>query len=233
MTNTLTVGKDVTLKYDTKRRHAELYSDNGTLWPDWTRYIKTDKLWIKSIHVAEGTVFLPEDSSYCFCGLTELRTLDLSNFDTSGVINMHNMFYNCPNLIDLNLSGFDTSNVTNMHEMFGRCLGLKHLDLRNFNTSNVIDMSWMFCNCTNLTELDLSSFDTSRVTDMKSMFEGCGRLTSLDLRGFNTSKVTFMTKMFAECGNMRQIVMNPIVNKETGTCEIFQDCNAEVIWEGR
>ena len=41
-----------------------------------------------------------------------INYLDLSNFNTSKVINMHSMFELCTNLTSLDLSNFDTSNVT-------------------------------------------------------------------------------------------------------------------------
>ena len=37
--------------------------------------------------------------------------LDLSNFDTSKVINTSQMFQNCSGLEELNISSFNTSNV--------------------------------------------------------------------------------------------------------------------------
>lgn len=48
-------------------------------------------------------------------------------------------FYNI-NCLSLDLSNFDTSNVTNMNNMFICCKYLTSLDLSNFDTSNVINM---------------------------------------------------------------------------------------------
>ena len=53
------------------------------------------------------------------CG--ELRSLDLSNFNTSSVTNMEKMFYGCDELNSLDLSHFNISSVTNMEKMFGNC----------------------------------------------------------------------------------------------------------------
>ena len=49
-----------------------------------------------------------------------LLVVDLSNFDTSNVTNMSNMFYGCRDLSSLNLSKFDTSKVTDMTTCFER-----------------------------------------------------------------------------------------------------------------
>ena len=53
-----------------------------------------------------------------FYGCSSLTSLDLSNFNTSNVIDMNNMFYGCSSLTSLDLSNFDTSNVLFMNYMF-------------------------------------------------------------------------------------------------------------------
>ena len=74
------------------------------------------------------------------------------------------------NILDLDLSNFDTSKVTDMHGMFFNMFYLTTLNLSNFDTSNVMDMNSMFYSVGNLSKLDLSNFDTSKVTDMHDMF---------------------------------------------------------------
>ena len=144
--------------------------------------------------------------------------IDVSNFDTSYVIDMNYMFANSNatiitglNVFDTNkvtdmshmfsrsqsekidVSGFDTSNVTKMRSMFYNTQATS-LDVSNFDTSKVTDMAYMFYNSKAIS-LDLSSFDTSKVTNMNSMFYGV-KVSELDLSSFNTSKVTNMSMMF-------------------------------------
>jgi len=57
------------------------------------------------------------------------------------------MFRGCSSLKELNLNDFNTSNVVNMHEMFFECSSLKKLNLNNFNTNKVIKMTCMFSGC--------------------------------------------------------------------------------------
>ena len=110
--------------------------------------------------------------------------------------NSSGMFAFMSNLATLNLSNFDTSKVTNMHAMFYGMTKLAALDLSNFNTSQVQDMSSMFSGVFNLiTTLNLSSFDTSKVRYMTSMFSGMPNLTTLDISNFNTSQVINMSYM--------------------------------------
>ena len=49
-----------------------------------------------------------------FRNCESLKSLDLSNFDTSQVTDMNNMFQNCYTLTSLNITNFDNSKVTNL-----------------------------------------------------------------------------------------------------------------------
>ena len=137
-----------------------------------------------------------------FVNMHNLTSLDLSNFDTSQVTDMGDMFFYASSLTNLNLSNFNTSKVTNMGSMFNNASSLTSLNLSNFDTSKVADMSAMFYNMSNLTSLNLSNFNTSKVTDMHSMFSSMSSLTSLNLSNFDTSKVTDMRAMFAGLPNL-------------------------------
>ena len=181
---------------------------------------------------SNNTIYANLSSLGLFSNLTNVTSIDLSNMDTSGVINMFNMFSdntsltnitfgdnfntanvinmsgmfrNCTILKTIDLSSFDTSNATIMVNMFRDCQGLQNLDLKSFNTSNVTSMLGMFYNCSSLTSLDLSNFNTSNVERMETMFYNCNSLTSLDLSNFDTSKVTDMTYMFNRCKSLTSI----------------------------
>lgn len=71
---------------------------------------------------ANNGVYAPPNSSELFKDFQYLDRLDLSNFDTSKVTNMNNMFYrigHSSTSLNLNLGNkFDTSKVTNMNNMF-------------------------------------------------------------------------------------------------------------------
>ena len=125
--------------------------------------------------------------------------LNISNFDTSYVVNMQGTFSYSATLRELNLSNFDTSRVTDMSNMFSYCTSLQELDLTSFDTSNVADMRNMFIQNVELEKLDVSSFDTSSVKNMENMFYGCCRLEKLDVSGFNTRHVMDMSNMFYSC----------------------------------
>ena len=141
-------------------------------------------------------VYLNRDARSMFYWISNLTSLDLSNFDTSKVTNMQGMFEHMSNLTTLNLSNFNTSKVTDMNSMFHDMFKLTSLDLSNFDTSKVTIMSGMFKGMSNLTSLNISNFNTSNVTDMSLMFAETHKLKTLNLGRMNTSRVTSMEKMF-------------------------------------
>lgn len=160
-----------------------------------------------------------------FYQCSNLTSIDLTNVNTSNVTNMSYMFAYLGDIESLDVSNFDTSNVTNMYQMFKYCQNLYSLDLSNFDTSKVTNMSEMFYSNMKMRSLDVSNFNVSNVTDMSNMFASCERLTSLDLSSFNTSKVTNMSKMFQYC---RDLVTLNLSNLDTSNVTnmdyIFREC---------
>ena len=146
--------------------------------------------------------------------IKNILEIDLSNFDTSEVTNMSNMFYGMSNLTTLNVSHFNTSKVTDMSLMFHDVRNLTSLNLSNFDTSKVTDMHNMFYGMSNLTTLNLSNFDTSKVTSMGLMFYGMSNVTALDLSNFDTSKVTNMGNMFSSMTNLTSLNLSSFNTSE-------------------
>ena len=169
---------------------------------------------INYLHYKEDsslTPIIPLNTTSCykmFYDCCTLIQLDLSNFDTSNVVNMYCMFSDCKSLTQIDLSNFDTSKVINMHGMFYHCKVLIQLDLSHFDTSKVTTMYYMFCRCEALTQLDISSFNTSQVTNMCYMFSYCSNLALLDLSSFNTNKVNDIEEMFYDCKKLITIYIS-------------------------
>ncbi len=133
---------------------------------------------------------------------TNVSSVDLSNFNTSSVINMRNMFHNSKPTEIKGLDKIDTSNVTDMGYIFASTIAT-NINVSNFNTSKVTNMDHMFYN-SKTTVIDVSKFDTSNVTNMKYMFSN-SQATTIDVSKFNTSKVTNMRCMF---GSTKAPVLN-------------------------
>ena len=182
--------------------------------------------WIKSVKQLPAFTFTGKNTSYhfsCFKG----GSIDLSNFNTSNVTDMHYMFSDCSSLTSLDLSSFNTSNVTNMTSLFRRCSSLTSLDLSSFNTTNVTNMASMFNSCSSLTSLDVNSFNTSKVTDIGGMFYGCSSLISLDVSNFDTTNITDMASMFQNCSSLTNIDLS---NFDTANVKnmyaMFSNCSS-------
>lgn len=135
-------------------------------------------------------------------------SINLSSFNTSNTTTMANMFKDAKKLTSLNLSNFDTSKVTTMESMFEGCRSISNLNLASFNTANVTNMSQMFMDMDSLNTINLASFNTSRVTLMYKMFfmtSANPPITQLDLSSFNTSNVTNMERMFVGLANLQNL----------------------------
>ena len=174
--------------------------------------------------------------SYAFTGYSKLiyipKTLLVATENTSNSITQ--MFNGCYSLEEVDLSNFITSNVTNMSQMFGNCGALKTITgLTGFNTSKVTKMNSMFSGCHSLKTIDLSSFDTKKVTNFSQMFSDCPELTHIDF-GDNFSLVgitggnTNVSNMFTGVSKLDDTTLNkiltilPTATNFTGTKTIKQ-----------
>ena len=135
----------------------------------------------------------------------ELEYLDLSNFNTSNVITMGDMFNKCHKLKEIKgINKLITNQVIDMKRMFHECYELKFLDLSNFDTSKVTNMEGMFKKCHKLKEIKgLNSFVTNKVNNMRGMFQECGELEYLDLSNFDTKNVEDIKDIFSECLSLK------------------------------
>lgn len=178
---------------------------------------------IKGIEDIDTSNIIDMREMFFNCG--NLKSLDLSKWNTSRVRDMKEMFYNCSNLETLNVTGWDTSKVTDMSSMFMNCSVLKYVDVSGWNTSNVRKMYYMFRNCNCITGLDVSKWNTSKVTNMKYMFNFCERILELDTKNWDTSKVRDMSGMFRCCYNLNKIdVSNWDTSNVYNMSDMFYSC---------
>ena len=152
---------------------------------------------IKSLDLSRWNTSNVTDMSGMFACMESLEYLNISTWNTSNVIDMSWMFEDVRLIKKLDIKNFDTSKVTDMSGMFSDMESLTSFDLSNFDTSNVTDMSDMFVCMRNLEYLNVSTWNTSNVTDMSWMFFGNSNLTNLNIGNFDTSNVTDMSWMFA------------------------------------
>ena len=127
----------------------------------------------------------------------------------------------CSSLTSLNLSNFDTSKVTHMNNMFNDCSSLTSIDLSNFDTSKVEWMNTMFLSCSKLTSLNLSKFNTSIITTIHRMFDDCTNLGYINIINFNENKLAYYFDIFKDVPD--NIVL--CLNKDNIQNKIYEQIN--------
>ena len=184
-------------------------------------YIKDNTVYISS----NKTIYANPESDYFMNNFENIKEVDISNLDTSKVVNMKYAFNGCSSLKKINTDKLDTSNLENMSSIFANCTSLESVDLSKLNTKNVTDMSDMFFKCSNLKSIDLSNFDTSNVENMSYMFGDCNGLTEINLNDLNTRKVTSMMAMFTNCKNLNEIDLTDLdTDNVENTSYMFSGC---------
>lgn len=169
----------------------------------------------------KGKLHLPINASTCSFMFVDINVLeiDLTEFDTTNVVNMDYMFLKADlgdsfslgsitnvqaNTTDRNILTLNTEGVTSMSGMFKDCK-VKYLDLSILRTHNVTDFSDMFYNCDSLIDLNVDGFDTSNAEDFNGMFHGCHKLTQLNVKHFNVNSVLHMSYLFSGCRRLKVI----------------------------
>ena len=88
-------------------------------------------------------------------------------FDTSEATNMDYMFSNDSNIKTLDLSGWDTRNVYRTYMMFRGCTKLETLDLSGWDLSKTYDHLFMFDECSALRTIYLRGCNQKTVDVIK------------------------------------------------------------------
>ena len=110
------------------------------------------------------------------------------------------MFRGCSNLKKIDVSNWDVSSVENMAFMFDECSELKSIDVSNWNTKNLQVTKYMFYKCKKLQQIDISNWDVSNIINMDRMFMFCknlsnvGNIDNFDSK-FKSSRIQ-ISKMF-------------------------------------
>ena len=98
---------------------------------------------------------------------------------TNSLLYCNDMFTGC-NVTEINLSNMDTSNVIDMCGMFSQCYVSK-IDISSFSSENLISSDSifnMFSASSNLQEIYVNdSFDLSHLEPFQQMFKGCKNLS--------------------------------------------------------
>ena len=126
-----------------------------------------------------------------------LETLDLSMFKTENVVDMTYMCSDDQNLKSVDITGFNTSNVNEAEAMFRSCPSLTEIKGLNSLTFEKLTNAYsMFYGCSSLTSIDLSSFAPKNSFGCNCMFYHCSSLKKLNLSSLDFSKISSSGDMF-------------------------------------
>lgn len=169
----------------------------------------------------KGKLHLPINASTCSFMFVDINVpkIDLTEFDTTNVVDMDYMFLEA-NLGDsLSLVSSTSTQINNTESSSTKAnLGdsFSLVSSTNaqantpdqntliLNTEGVTTMSGMFKDC-KVKHLDLRNLRTNNVTDFSNMFCSCNDLIDLNVDGFDTSQAKDFHGMFQGCIKLTQL----------------------------
>ncbi len=180
-------------------------------------YVDSDNNGLYELYIGQKDGVIAGTSiEYAFADYSNVSYIDLTDFDTSNVVNMTGLFSNSGTNVSsfqiIGLKYFDTTNVTNMSLMFNSTGSSATTwsigDLSNWNVSNVNSMSNMFASsgssATNWSIGNIGRWDVSKVRSFYFMFSGAAynasRFDLGNLNNWNVSSATAMGSMFHNAG---------------------------------
>ncbi len=143
-----------------------------------------------------------------FDTFSKLKFVNLSNANTSKVVDMERMFYYNEKLENLDLTGIDTSNVTDMQYMFDGCKSISSLNLSNLNTSKVTTMYNTFRGMSNLEEINISGWGGNNLSEIAGMLSSNDKLKTIIMDEFNFGTVSISNSPFSNSSSIEKISLN-------------------------
>ena len=160
-----------------------------------------------------------------FEGLSNIKDIDLSNFDFSSVSTMKSMLKDCTNIKSIQFGNIDTTSVNNMESLFQNCYSLTSIDLSKFQTSSVTTFAAMFSNLKAIKAIDASTFKGTNALNMYDMFGYCDNLISVNLANFDTPKVECMQGVFYSSNKIKYINLQHFDDTSTDNIAYFFSSN--------
>ena len=142
------------------------------------------------------------------------------------------IFYKCTEITEIDMTNFDTSLVTDMSEMFSMCYSLNSINVENLNTAKVETFRYMFYNCTNLTSINLESFTNPSATSLYRMFYRCINLEYINIKNFEEKKNTNINGMFYNIAINAVICLSSCPPPTNFTISFMNSTVVTVSWEG-
>ena len=175
--------------------------------------------------------------AYMFYRCVSLTSLDVSTWDTSGVVDMQAMFYDTRGLTSaiVGLNSFDTSNVTNFNFVMGQEAlsnggpfgGGFTYNLSNWRLTSATNVTSMFKNNRMISSLNVSNWNVGSVTNFDSMFETLDYCVTISgLHTWDVSSGVNFTQMFQNHKiNTNIDVSGWNMSSATNVTQMLNDCD--------
>ena len=175
--------------------------------------------------------------AYMFYRCVSLTSLDVSTWDTSGVVDMQAMFYDTRGLTSaiVGLNSFDTSNVTNFNFVMGQESlsnggpfgGGFVYNLSNWRLTSATNVTEMFKNNRMISSINVSNWDVGSVTNFDSMFETLDYCSIISgLHTWDVSSGLNFTQMFQNHKvNTNIDVSGWNMSSATNVTQMLYDCD--------
>jgi|GEM_PF-1621090 len=172
------------------------------------------------IIAANGNINAPIDSHYLFAELSNLRTIDFTNFATKNIRNMNAMFFNDTSLLELDLTSFDLQDNRHYSSMCQNCSSLKSIKF-NDTVTKVYGVDGMLYGCSSLEIVDLTNFDVTG-DKLAYVFGESSKLKNINISTWNPTNVKNMNYMFRNLKNIEYIDMSSLnVNSTVSFTDTF------------
>ena len=194
----------------------------------------------------KGKLHLPINASTCSFMFVDINVpeIDLTEFNTTNVVNMDYMFLKADLGDRFNLGSSTNAQINSIKSSTSE-ITIRDEDVRlspggstntqtntsnqttlSLNTEGVISMSGMFKDC-KVKHLDLSSLRTRNVIDFSDMFCNCNDLIDLNIDGFDTSNAEDLCGMFQDCIKLTQLnVQHFNVDNVLSMSYLFSRCRS-------
>ncbi|WP_297205368.1 BspA family leucine-rich repeat surface protein [uncultured Brachyspira sp.] len=138
---------------------------------------------------------------YALLDLLKDENINLSEIDTSSMIDMSYLFQDSKRKNFDGIETWDVSNVVNMESMFEGAINFDSA-LDKWNVSNVKDMSLMFCFTKSFNQ-PLNNWNVSNVTSISQIFHYASSFNH-PLDNWDVSNVEYMNAIFYEAESFNQ-----------------------------
>ena len=153
---------------------------------------------------------------------SEMKSINVTGWNTSKVTSMEIMFNNCYLEEIIGIEDWDVSNVTSFYDMFSDCPYLK-LDLKDWDVCSGIIFDSMFLDSPNI-NFDVSDWNMYNAVNISLMFSNCKSFEGKGLEEWRTPKLVNMYKAFDGCENMNADLSNWDVSNLKSLSGTFYNC---------